>query len=469
MAAISGQVTNGQIICVEAFPKSRIDEINASLSAFIGEETKPGNPQTEAEEQRSRWEPGNLDVFFEEVLARSNGEKYGGSLESFRAFIESVDVESLNTSSLPFYLVVLKAKLNPKVIDASEDLEKDLRSIYNPLRVSMESLEGMTSECRPMGPRIPMAIYLNVKVSPEDLSRLQQAEMKLERSFEEDPEGWATQSGKLREMEPFNLSQLPGGDLHSHLIAFSNVSIIFGHAYQLGLYGLSTPYVIVLSTGGGLDQDQFHFPLLPFPPAEIRDISWRGPSVLAVPLALLIWLDWFWSEFSRLEGSVIQSRPETSEIHTQDLATSLKRLTPLGLEAASFEVDIGVLKRRLAPAFEKWTDTGYPGAREIPVFPTGSFGSQLMASWQTGGYMAALSGEILDHLSRSEAAVQNLGKRIDILSRHASDAVSRNSIQAMHEATEATKRSTRSVLYLTGALVALTAVLVALAVMGFLP
>ncbi len=76
---------------------------------------------------------------------------------------------------------------------------------------------------------------------------------------------------------------------------------------------------------------------------------------------------------------------------------------------------------------------------------------------------------MLNHLHRSEAALQNLGKRIDMLSRHASDEVSRKLIQAMHEATEATKRSTRSVLILTAALVALTAVLVALTVMRFFP
>ncbi len=454
---IKGEVRSGRIVCIEAFRKEDVKSKNRMLSELLdGEETPIGDGNATSD-QRFRWKPRNLEVCFENILRESEGDKWGGSLDLFKNFVKEISAEAMDSPGLPFYLIAVQATLDPSALNASEDLPKVLRYLYNPLRLSVEKMGGMTSSGTSQSPRVPVLTYLGVKIKAADLSLLQRKAKEVDSQHSISPQTLAL-SERLRNLEPFDLAT-HGGDLRSHIIAASNVSLIVGHTYQLGSFGLRTPYVLMLSQSGGtLDLDTFmHLQLMPYMPRNPDELMWRGPSALFMPLSILAWSPAFWSDLNGVEGSLVRIRSEilTARLRS-DPSTILNNLTSAGLKAGSLRIDLGLLKRRFGPTIQAWARVEYPGPKEISVLPTGWGGSFLIDAGFRSGYLSSLAKEIHDGLSRMEAELDNVSSEIDLLSRYAFEATSRRSIKAMEETALATKRMTIVIVVLTVVLVALT-------------
>ncbi len=460
---ISGVVRSGRIVCIEAFRKEDVKSKNAMLSEILNAEETSVDNGNETSHRRFRWEPRNLEVCFERIIHKSDGEKWGGSLDLFKNFVKEIWAEALDSPGLPFYLIAIQAVLNPAGLNASEDLRKDLSTVYNPIRLSMEKLGGLTSTGTSQSPRVPVLTYLGVRVKSADLRLLQSKAEEVDSRHSISRETLAL-SERLRNLEPFDLA-MQGGDLRSHIVAASNVSLIVGHTYPLGMFGLRTPYVLMLSRSGEtLDLDTLmDLPLMPYMPRNPEELMWRGPSALFMPLSILAWSPAFWSDLNGIEELLVRIRSEilTARLRS-DPSTILNNFTSAGLKAGSLRIDLGLLKRRFGPTLQAWARVEYPGPKEISVLPTGWGGSHLIDAGFRSGYLSSLAKEIHNDLSRMETELDNVSGEIELLSRYAFEVTSRRSITAMEEAAHTTKRMTIVMIILTGVLVALTGVLVAL-------
>jgi hypothetical protein len=459
MTRIRCEIKAGRILCVEVFPKDKIGPINEALSELAGLDGPKvaGGNAGPFEVRRYTWQAANLPTCLQNVIETSNGQKWGGKLDHLTAYVSKVEIEAFVGAFLPFYLVVLRATLNPTALSPSEDLRKDLRGVYNPLRLSLQSLGGLSCAGTSQSPTTPVVTYIAADIPQEDLSRLQNTanEIVVSRPVLTDA---LSRSESHRRMEPLELAR-EGGDLRSHFILASNVSLIVGHTYPLGMFGLGTPYLLLLSSGGGISEFAGGLPLEPYMPHDINDVILRGPEILVVPLALLAWTPGASQSLAGIEAKFVAARATlTKGLGDETASGVLEEVTEAGVRAASLAVDLGMIARRYTRVLQSWREGDFPERREVAILPTGWGGSSLLARGLRAGYVSTLAREVAERLENLEANLGRLQSEIELMSRHTAQAVSRRSTIAMEKATSQMQRLTRIIAWLTAALVVLGAI-----------
>ena len=462
-----GDIKWGEMVFVEAFPRDDVLAINEKLSNLFGVKASSAPIQVGENvgpDTLYSWQPTDSDVAYNAVLAVTEKPPliWGGSLPLFHGLIKSIGAEALDTEELPFYLLTIRLVLSPKGMSESSQPEKDIRHVRNVVRFFIESLGGYSKKGVSFSPEVPAFTLLGIRIDQQLLSALQGEARDIAQSIRVRSREDVVEHRKL---DSFSLNWDKKPDIWSHFILASNLSIILGHADQLGLLGIRTPYILFLSSDEELSNqfEQFRMPLVPLPMGAPMIVFWALPNMFAVPLALLAWSGAFWAELRGHERAI--SRISTDIFSAPDLQVNLERiyeLTKVGIRLASLDVRIGMLERACGQTLDVWSKNSSPHQKEL--------GMPSMPSWPSasrddsqGGFLSYLGTWLRRDIDAMTRAIRGLERQVELLSGQANDAIVRKSTYEMDKATVATEKSQRSVTLMTYVLVVLTSTLVTIA------
>ena len=425
---IVGEIKTGQIICVEAFPKEKIDWVNESVSHIFGKKPEINSSRIDTDlkdDIRYSWHADNLGTCIESIVSSLKPENinWGGSAEFFKGIISEITAESLDTPELPFYQFVLRIKFPGTGLDASKDVAKQLRWIRNTMRAYIDQMGGLSGKGLGMRPVLPAITILSIKTNQADINRIQ-TEVRRLKGQNIPPSEMRAIGDRVRKMEPYCLSQIADFGPRSHFLLAPNISIILGNTDHIGRFDIRTPYVLLLSPDDGLlDLDFIKMPLIPYSFASawlLGDIS----NILITPLSIHAWCGAFWSELrdvrraiTNLSLAIVNKSAPTDE--------ELDELTNLGLKAASLDIGIGLLEWGSGQAIEQWRNGDYPEPIEIQIPEGKSFGVIMPRSKSSGGPLSAIASDIAEGLSSMSRTISGVERQIELLSKRANESSAR--------------------------------------------
>lgn len=467
---LSAETKWGELVFVETFSKANVSSVSSRFSAFLGVEPNVSPVQMGGQPESGKmysWKPSDLNKAFESVLSVSETptSRWGGSHELFARMISGIEAEALDSEELPFFLLVLRVTLSQKAISESVGLEEDIRRVRNPIRYYLESLRGHSKEGVSFSPAVPAFTLLSLKVDQRLLTSLQREAIQL---ADHSASHRTSKEAVIehRKLDAFNLSLNKEPDVWSHFALATNLSVIVAHADPLGILGIRSPYMLVLSPEEGLLH--FNQPTIPAVALVMGApmlVSWSLPNMFVVPLALLAWSGAFWTELRTHEKAVNQI--STIILSDGDYQVDMKKLdelTKIGIRMASLDIQVGFLERMFGQTIEAWSKNSVSYQREL--------GMPSMSSWPyssregtEGGFLSYLGKWLRTDLDAMTRAIRGLQRQVELLSGQANDAIVRKSTFEMDKATVASEKSQRLVSTMTFVLVVLTSTLVTLALL----
>lgn len=466
------------ITWVEAFPKGQIDAVNSQISSIdgIGSIGAAGTSNLNlASDQGWTWKADRLDALLAAVSRTAAN--WGGSTDFLHRMIVGLEVDSLSSDALPFYLVAFRATLNKDAVADSPNLARDLGYVRNSLSVFIENLKGDSTKGYSFSPCVPSITALAAYVDEKDFTRLRDKVRKLV-SGNLSSSGLKALGDEHRDLEPFNFDPTSQKDMKSHVPLEPNVSLVLGNANPIVF--LRSPYMVIISpTKGLLEPEPFMMSLTPYATNARLDMIWFLPNVFIVPLASFSWLGRSWKEIGELRGRLASVGQSASSSSSKSMSTQLlDGLTNAGLALSMIDIGLELLERGFGRTLDGWANNSIPGQTEIRI-PSGKhWHSSRDPKELEEGYLAALGGWLRRDLDTMRDNVESLEREVRLLSDHINQAEMRRSTLATEESTKAMRESSKameestktlltsqsSIEYLTWVLIGLTGLLVAIGV-----
>jgi hypothetical protein len=462
-------VKYGEVLLVDAFPKDRIGSANRRVTEILGidsMETPIRRAESHNPDITYNWSPTDLNQLLNTAhrALEMLGTGIAGDIDHLRRFISSISAEGLDSEDLPFYILTIRIGLNSTALAESTNLEGDIRGVRTPFGFLLQSLGGHSSRGVSWGPSAPIFVILGVKTNQKLLSLLQQEarDSTLHRAASTASPNDVVEH---RRLIPVGLSWDKEPDIWSHFILASNASAILGHMDQFGLLGIRTPYMIWLSPDDSLlEFDRVKIPIA----LSLRVTSflslWSISNNFVLPLAVHAWTGALFLEVQDLERAMASVSTDLLSISDGLVnKSSLDELTRLGLRSSTLDVQIGLIESELGDTVEKWRCNSIADQVERRLPSLSRWPSPHIGEDFEGGFLSFFAEDLRRRLDRIEEGLQDLERRIELLSRQANDAVLRDSGKKMEMATNAALQAQRAVVNMTYVLVMLTFLLVALA------
>lgn len=480
---IKGTVKRGQILIVEAFPKSAIEGVNEQFARLTGSnpiQGTVGEPSSPLTTKTFAWKVDKLDTLFEALLSSQSVvsmnlgpdklEEYNKSKKTLQDLVVRVDFLTMDAGDIPFYVAVIRVVLNPLSLPCSQESVGPIQRVRFLFRLLMGDLGGNSGKSAISKPACPAVVFLGVVVNQRDISSLQHDATRLRDPGMEFEESQLI-SENIRGRLPIRLASIEGADLVSHFTIAPNISLLVGYIDQLALFGIRTPYVMLLSPEEGLlGVSHEEMPVFPIVSIRAFDVIWRGPEMFVIPLACHASIGDMWLRIKGFENELgLASNRLARGSDALEAPDIVDALSKTGVNLAALDVDLGMVDRRVGEALRLWAVGTATEWKELPIPPVGISGRSLIAMGFEGGYASTLANEIAENFKNMKSTVEGLERQTELLFRQVHDSVMRSATQEMKKstaavegATSAMARSQNQVEVLTYVLVTLTISLVAL-------
>ena len=425
-------IVNGVILSFDVFEKKEIERIREKIFAEFGVKSKVEKTVLmggfESEIAQDIWSVELSPRTFEVVRSVCEKKGFEFNLGLVEKYLQNFQIRCYNSPNLPYSILSLKITLNEDALNASSDLRKDLWQVSLPIRLFVESLDGFTKEMGTFSPRSSVVTQLWIKIEKQHLVDVRKTETTL---IEKDGETFGKfeekkdLNRKLIELEPIYLSD-PIGDIHSHILNGTNVSIVLGQISQPALGGLRTPYILYLSD----DEDLLESKKVdPFPtPVEffgsgIEGIVWQGYTFLVGLISTLIYLSHIYFERIKIDSQLTTLRDSlTTKNSKKQIDQLLFELNDFGTRISSILNALGTFSRRWESAINRISKGKDTFALEIPISNFNSFGF-LVSDGNLKGYLGTLSDRILAILQDNKESFLAQKSEVESIRLHISDVV----------------------------------------------
>lgn len=425
-------IVNGVILSFDVFEKKEIERIREKIFAEFGVKSKVEKTVLmggfESEIAQDIWNVELSPRTFEVVRSVCEKKGFEFNLGLVEKYLQNFQIRCYNSPNLPYSILSLKITLNEDALNASSDLRKDLWQVSLPIRLFVESLDGFTKEMGTFSPRSSVVTQLWIKIEKQHLVDVRKTETTL---IEKDGETFGKfeekkdLNRKLIELEPIYLSD-PIGDIHSHILNGTNVSIVLGQISQPALGGLRTPYILYLSD----DEDLLESKKVdPFPtPVEffgsgIEGIVWQGYTFLVGLISTLIYLSHIYFERIKIDSQLTTLRDSlTTKNSKKQIDQLLFELNDFGTRISSILNALGTFSRRWESAINRISKGKDTFALEIPISNFNSFGF-LVSDGNLKGYLGTLSDRILAILQDNKESFLAQKSEVESIRLHISDVV----------------------------------------------
>jgi hypothetical protein len=430
-------IIKGIIVSFDIFPldivKTLHEQITQTFETNLNLEKSVIMGVRPIEIQRSIW---NIEIdhhLIETLKTTCDEDRFSYSFDLFETFVKKFQIVGYHDPTFPFYIVMVMIELQQEVVNASTNLNRDLIQVSLPIRLFIESLNGMTNQMSNWSPRASIVTQLWVHVDQEHLANIRKTGVQLHAStltMDEDVTSFEQQlenQNKLRKLEPFDLSP-SAGDIHSHVICAENVIIVLGHLTQLALNGLHTPYILYMSYNEKLLRSESIDPLISS--HRIDEIGWKGYAYLISLLAMRIYLYDIHMCRSQIDQELTATRETIDNIPTTipEVDEYLSKISQLGTRLFALSNKVGVFSRKwefpLKAAIATRENT--MSAIEIPIYNN----KFLPYPPSRNGYIKTLATNILHSLHGNQELLSEQEAEITSIRTYLSDIVTLNNIKS---------------------------------------
>jgi len=353
-------------------------------------------------------------------------------------YVESLEIRGYNSPEMPFYILMANFVLNRDLLNSTEDLRKDMFLLSQPIRLFIESLDGLTNKIVGYSPRASLVTQFWVKVTREHLTQMRNNILKqislLEenepiKSFEiKDP---TKLSKKMLSSEPFNLAP-DVGDLHSQIIDGSNIILVVGQIMQQALGGLRTPYLIELSYDEKLLAHKVPHEARPFfvnlDICSLDHIVWEGYGLLITLISFSTFMSYLASERLKIEREISKLREKisTTRLSTEDLHNHLNEINNYGTQLSSLLNMLGTFSRQREMELKQIASGTGDLCFEVPIKTE----LQKFFPHQNEGYLRTIATQTLAILNGTKEALSNQETEIRSMQNHMSNIVNLRNIRS---------------------------------------
>lgn len=429
---------DGVFIAVfDIFDKSSLPSIKTKLNG-LEYLHKPlqvtlGHEKSEIQtEIRDSWKMSSIDKLISMMAEYkpSHGATY--KFADIQSCINQAFFVGLESDELPFYALCLVVRLDSTKF-SEEDLLKEVDKIAFPLRVFMEKFEGITPSLYNPRPCIPSIVYSHIKIDAEELKHLSSVTsqlLQLQNSLDATLDKRVELSAELRRL-PVISKLLYDFNLLSCSTPYSNVMWICGHAEQIGLVGLLTPFLVALSDGSVGSSDAFwldHFSMSGMMPKidSMHRVDYAISSFIFF-LSNIIWLDHLILRLKGLDDSIskIRNRIARRTDLLDEIDELIIELNKTGTSIGTYSGELSRLKRVIEHKLDFAILGNAPRNLETTILPSTSgslyvWSEFLQILHSDGRYIKTLVSQIQDKLSNVISLTDALNNEISRLSVHIS-------------------------------------------------
>lgn len=425
-------IVNGVILSFDAFEKKENERIREKIFAEFGVRSKVEKTvlmsSFESEIAQDVWNIELSPRTFEVIRSICEKKGFTFNLSLVEKYLQTFQIRCYNSPNLPNSILSLKITLNEHALNSSSNLREDLWQVSLPIRLFVESLDGLTKEMGAFSPRSSVVTQLWIKIEKQHLADLRKTENALIEKYGETVGKFEEKKDlnrKLVELEPIHLSD-PVGDIHSHILNGTNVSIVLGQISQPALGGLRTPYILYLSDDKDLLESK---KIDPFPtPIEFFDfgmegIVWQGYNFLVGLISTLIYLSHVGFERIKIDSQLTTLRDSlTTKNSKKQIDQLLFELNDFGTRISSLLHALGTFSRRWESAINRISRGKDTFASEIPISNFSSFGFNV-SDGNLKGYLGTLSDQILAILQNNKEFLSAQKSEVESMRLHISDVV----------------------------------------------
>ena len=438
-------IVKGLMVVFDIFDRQEIEKVNEKVSKTLA--LKPIVTKSHISEMggglkayvsyHAVWKIESLSSLITVLTRICNEKDFSCNFKLLKKYVENFQVQGYDSPYFPAYVLVANVVLKKDALNSSSDLRKDLQQVALPLRLFIESLDGLTHYVSGWTPKATFITQLWLKLSKQDLKQIRETELALVKQHEhalETLEQGKTFSEALRRLEPLDLSASVG-DVHSHILNGENVMVILGHMQQVALGGLRTPYILTLS----YDESLFPSNLLEstsmwigLPTHNVGDIIWKGYSCLIYLISLSIYLSYIALEGGRIDRKLSMLRSsisvKSSDHRIDQVYEHLAELSNYGTQISSLLGLLGTFGRQWEGSVRRISEGQSEFALEVPILPTdpiflSGHTSFLGTLKSKGGYLETLSKQILHSLESNRESLEKQESEVAALRTHISDIV----------------------------------------------
>lgn len=439
----SHAIIGGFMVAFDIFDKKDVDKVEKKISDLFGtpkmEKTHVsiGFSRNSFDVSQNVWKPNLLEALniFQKISAEK---KFPIKKEPLDKYVDSIEIRGYNSTEMPFYVLMANFVLNRDLLNSSEDLRKDMFLLSQPIRLFIESLDGLTNKIVGYSPRASLVTQFWVKVTKEHLTKMKNnilkqlslvQETKPKTSFKvTDP---SELSKEMLSSEPFNLAP-DVGDIHSHVIDGKNIVFVVGQIMQQALGGLRTPYVMELSYDEQLLENSIPHKKRPFfanlDICNLDSIVWEGYGLFITLVSFLTFMSYLGSERLKIERQISTLRQNISAtgLSTEDLHNCLNEINNHGAELSSLLNILGVFSRQQESSLNQIAGGASDMCLEIPV----QTDLETIFHHKNEGYLRTITTQILAILKGTKEALSNQEKEIRSLQNHLSNMVNLRNIKS---------------------------------------
>jgi hypothetical protein len=452
---------------VESFPRDSFTPVaniiskatNANPTFTTSDE--PGNPSSQ---ETHTWIVEDLSSFIDELLSSRNVKEFTKgegeaqerqTLDQFHKLVSNIRFEIVQAKSLPFLILNMRLTLESSVVECSEISARSIDRLSRLSRVYVENLEGFSAKFVSSHPTCPSVICIGVEVPLAYLMELN-SDMLETKKPDISQERLQEIGGRIRSMLPIHLDRPKNTCLMSFFHIATNLTMVVGHVDQVPLFGVRTPYILLLTPDEGLlHSPMVDTPLQPFTSTRPLDVIFRGVHFLTIPLALHASTGAYWLELNNAEQRLneISDRLISEDVGMDD-ERAIEELSSIGVRLAAIDVDVGLIDTRIADAMRRWKHEENVEWNELRI-PHGADALQRCAleSGIDEGYLGYLGRQLVASIDNMKNLVQSLERQAQLLFAQVNDTIMREATQQMKEATQGTQESSEAMKHATQALV----------------
>ncbi len=461
------------IVVFDVFEKSSIDKIKSKLANFNLKQSPLdvtiGHDVPAIRETRDLWEIPDLNNLISQISEFALSSRLTSDVSLFRNSISDAFFLGLESEELPFYVLAFVVKFDASKFNG-ENILRHITNVIHPLRIYMDSFEGLTPNMFSFRPCVPYVAYLTAKVTEEELkSLLDTSDSLLQLGDAFDNVSVDKKKELCSRFQSIDIlsNRHEKWNLLSCVTRYASLLCICGHLDQLALGGLLTPFVITLTND---EQhlstmwyiDKHHLPgILP----SIYNIYREGGAIASFIFFIsnLIWLNYLERKIEKIDISIseVRSRIQDKSLGELDNLDGLVvEWNKIGSSIGRYSGEIGRLIRVLKPKLDSYWLTGRISQPEIPIIPSdGSFYFWLEQTIQLdsdGKYVKTLSSQITKISSGIQKTLEDLSREVDRLNTHLSSLSNIRMQKSMKKYTEQSRNLTIIIAGLTGVLIYLT-------------
>lgn len=437
-------IIGGLMVSFDIFEKRDIEKVEQKINGLFGIQPKEEKSHISFwgshdsfEVSQNVWKINLSDMLI--VLSKISDKKsFPTKHELLEKYVESLEIRGYNSPRLPFYILIARFVLKRDLLNSSEDLRKDMFLVSQPIRLFIESFDGLTNKIVGYSPRASLVTQFWVKVTEKHLNQMrdsilkQLSELKKSESSKDfEIKHPVELSDKLRSFEPFNLAP-EVGDFHSQIIDGSNIILVIGQIMQPALGGLRTPYMIELSYGEELLKSQLPHKAGPYFPnldmCSLDSIVWEGYGLLITLISFSTFMSYLASERAKIERKISKLREAISltGLSTEELHNHLNEINNYGTKLSSLLNMLGTFSRQREWALKQIAGGTSDLCFEVPIKTE----LYRFSSHKNEGYLRTISKQILGILNGTKEALSNQETEIRSLQTHISNIVNLQNIKS---------------------------------------